>query len=192
MTDRDYIKAIQSRLSEKRVVHSLEVAKEAKRLAPKYGSDEKKAYTAGLLHDIMKDTPEEEMLRLAAELGVIFSEIERAEQKLWHAKVGSAYAEYKLDVHDLDIISAIRYHTTARAGMSPLEKTLYLADFTSADRDYPGVEEMRAAVGGSLNDAMEAALKFTITDLLEKGSAIHPDTVSAYNELMLEKSGGNQ
>ena len=185
MTDRDYIEIIKTRLSEKRFIHSLEVAKAARRIAPKYGSDENKAYTAGILHDILKDTPREEMLALAAEFDIIFSDVEKAEQKLWHAIIGAVYAEKKLFVGDRDIILAIRYHTTARAGMSPLEKTLYIADFISADRDYPGVEEMREAAKGEPHDAMTTALKFTVSDIIEKGSALHPDTVYAYNELVL-------
>ena len=37
----------------------------------------------------------------------------------------------------------------------------------------------------SIEDAMKYALKYTITDLVNMNRAIHPDTLSAYNELML-------
>lgn len=58
-----------------------------------------------------------------------------------------------LGVEDGDIVSACRYHTTGRAGMSLLEKVLFIADFTSADRDYKDVDVMRrladeGSVGG--------------------------------------------
>ena len=65
-----------------------------------------------------------------------------------------------LKINDDDIISAVRYHTTAREGMSLLEKIVYLADFTSEDRDYPGVEDMRKAVEVSIEHAMSEALIF--------------------------------
>ena len=46
-------------LSEYRRIHSLNVAKEAVRLAEKYGADPEKARLAGLLHDITKETPDD-------------------------------------------------------------------------------------------------------------------------------------
>ena len=52
----EFVEEIKKRLSEYRFYHSLNVADEAKRLAKKYGADEDKAFTAGLIHDIMKDT----------------------------------------------------------------------------------------------------------------------------------------
>ncbi|MBO5725698.1 MAG: HD domain-containing protein, partial [Clostridia bacterium] len=57
-----YKEILKGRLKEKRYIHSLAVADEAVRLAKKYGCDEEKAYLAGLLHDITKNTPKEEQL----------------------------------------------------------------------------------------------------------------------------------
>ena len=48
---------VRQRLSEKRFYHSQCVAEEAARLAVLYGADPEKARLAGLLHDILKDTP---------------------------------------------------------------------------------------------------------------------------------------
>ena len=98
---------------------------------------------------------------------------------------GEAYARTALQVKDADILRAIRYHTTARAGMSVLEKVLYIADFISADRDYNGVEEMRAAAGVSLEAAMLKGMRFCITDLVQSGQVIHTDSVEAYNEIII-------
>ena len=64
-TDYDVLLAIlKKRLNEKRYYHSLCVADEAKRLAVKYGADPEKAYLAGLLHDITKNAPDEEHLKM--------------------------------------------------------------------------------------------------------------------------------
>ena len=51
----EFINIIRRRLSEARFVHSMNVANAAAELAKKYGADEEKAYTAGILHDIMKE-----------------------------------------------------------------------------------------------------------------------------------------
>ena len=70
--------------------------------------------------------------------------------------------------------------------MTLLEKVLFVADFTSSDRDYPGVEEIRKAARKSLLAAMLSGMTYTIQDLAERRLAIHPDTIAAYNEAVLE------
>ncbi len=181
MTIAEYKEHLKSRLSEKRYFHSLCVAEEAVRLADRYGADKEKAFLAGLLHDVLKDTKTQEQLKFAKEFGIMLTDLEIGAPKLYHSIIGSAYLEKVLGIKDEEIISAVRYHTTARANMSSLEKVLYLADYTSRDRDYEGVEEMRRAVEVNEIEAMRIALKFTVEDLNAKKVPIHPDTIAAYN-----------
>ena len=68
--------------------------------------------------------------------------------------------------------------------MTLFEKIIYLADFTSADRNYPDVSVMRKLVDKSIKDAMLYSLNYTINDLKEKNKAVHPDTLAAYNEIL--------
>jgi len=183
----EYVEVIRKRLFEKRFNHSLNVAKEAVRLAKKYGANEKKAEIAGLLHDVMKNTEPKEQLAYMMSKNYPITELELSSDKLWHAMSGSCFVKNELCIEDDDILNAIRYHTTARAGMSLLEKIIYLADFTSEERDYNGVEDMRRAVDKSLEFAMMEALKFSISDLARREMAIHPDTLGAFNEIALVK-----
>lgn len=186
-TDYEALKVIlQKRLNEKRYYHSLCVADEAKRLAEKYGGDREKAYLAGLLHDITKNALDEEHLQIFKEFGIILSDVEQNAKKLWHAMSGSLYVKNILGIYDPEIIDAIRYHTTAKADMSPLAKILYLADFTSKDRDYEDVGVIREYVDESLEKAFIYALKYSIVDLVNQGRAVHPDTVAAYNQAVLK------
>lgn len=171
------------RLCEYRYVHSLNVADEARRLAAIYGEDEDRAYYAGLIHDAMKDVTHDSALSYMKNYGINLTELELAGTKLWHSILGADYAARFIGVTDEGIINAVRYHTTARAGMSLLEKIIYLADYTSAERSYNGVEDMRAAVDVSLEKAMKIALDFTVNDLNSKGVPIHPDTLAALNEI---------
>ena len=83
-------------------------------------------------------------------------------------------------------MDAVRYHTTAKANMSLTAKILYLADFTSKDRDYPDVDVIRGLVDKSLEEAFIYALKYSIIDLTEQSKAIHPDTVEAFNQSVLK------
>ncbi len=187
----EYKKLLKSRLSEKRYFHSLCVADEAYRLAVKYGADCNKAYLAGLLHDVTKNSPEIEHLNIFETFGIILSDIEKGAKKLWHAISGSAYIKFILNIADDEIYNAIRYHTTAKSDISLLSKVIYLADFTSADRDFEDVEVIRALVDRSLDEAYLYALSFTINELVEKGSAIHPDTFGAYNQAVLNMRSDN-
>ena len=72
--------------------------------------------------------------------------------------------------------------------MSLLSKILYLADFSSRDRDYDDVDIMRSLVDKSLDEAYIYALQYSVKDLVEQKRAIHPDTLNAYNEAVLKGS----
>ncbi len=180
-----YKKLLAERLNEKRYYHSLCVADEAKRLAIKYGADVEKCYLAGLLHDITKNASNEEHLKIFDTFGIMLT-AEESSFKLWHAISGALYIKYVLNIDDEEIYDAVRYHTTAKANMPLMTKILYLADYTSRDRDYEDVDIMRKLVDISIVEAMKYALKYTITDLVNLDRVIHPDTVSAYNEVMLK------
>lgn len=182
----EYKKLLKNRLTPKRYNHSLCVADEAVRLAEKYGGDTEKAYLAGLLHDITKNATQEEHLHIFEEFGIILNSVEKNAGKLWHAISGAAFIEHKLNICDNEIITAVRYHTTARKGMTLLEKLLYLADFTSADRDYDDVDVMRRKVDISMSEVLEYALSYTINDLVSQNKPLHLDTVEAYNEITLK------
>ena len=171
-----------------RYTHSLNVAKEALALAKLYGCDEQKAYTAGILHDITKELPKEEQLQIIKNGGIILDDVQKNAPKLWHSISGSVYVQTHLGITDSDIINAIRYHTTGRAGMSLLEKIIYTADFTSAERSYNGADIMREKSRRSLEEAMLFSCQFTLKNLSEKSAAIHPDQLFCYNDLVLERN----
>ncbi len=182
----EYKEILKKRLNPKRYNHSLCVANEAVRLAQKYGGDCDKAYLAGLLHDITKNDSPEEHLHIFSEFGIMLNDVENNAEKLWHAISGAAYIENILGLDDKEIITAVRYHTTAREDMTQLEKLLYLADFTSADRDYEDIDIMRQKVEISMEEALTYALSYTINDLVSRGKPLHIDTVKAYNQVALE------
>lgn len=185
----EFLEEIKKRLNPDRLYHSLNVADEAKKLAKHFGADEQKAFTAGLLHDILKNTPDSELLQYFERNGIMLTETERASRKTWHAMAGADFLRRELHVTDEDILSAVRWHTTGRAGMTLLDKVLFVADFISADRDYPGVERMREKAYVSLEDAMLEGLQFTINELVENAWPVHEDSIRAYNELVINRKG---
>lgn len=182
---KEYKELLEKRLNKGRFYHSLCVADEAKRLAEKYNGDEEKCYLAGLLHDITKNSNKDEHFEIFNNNNIVLSEIEISAEKLWHAISGAKFVETVLNINDEEILDAIRYHTTAKSNMSLTCKILYLADFTSQDRNYPDVNIIRNLVDKSLDEAFVYALKYSIIDLTERSKAIHPDTVAAFNEAVL-------
>lgn len=187
-----YKQKIAELLSEKRYQHSLNVADTAKALAKQYGADGEKAYIAGLLHDCMKESPREVQLQIIQQSDTILNNAEQLNPSLWHAISGAIYAEKVLGVHDKDILNAIRYHTTAKEECTLLEKCVFVADFISADRTYNGVEEMRLFAQQDIDKAMLEGLRFTIETLAAKEKPLHPDSVLAYNALLMQKHIGKE
>ena len=183
MTYKEYEVIIEKRMKSARFKHSRNVAKEAVRLAKKYGADVEKAEIAGILHDATKETPEQEQMELIEKAGIVLTPLEKSSHKLWHAISGAAFVQVELGITDPDIINSIRYHTTGRAGMSLLEKVIFIADFTSAERDYDGVEKMRKVADKSLEEAILEGMSYTIADLAQRKLTIAPDTFMGYNEV---------
>ena len=177
-------KAIRPRLNDSRYHHSLCVAESAGELAKKYGADYNKAHIAGLLHDITKQTSEEEQLQLIEKFGILCEDTRMDSKALWHAVTGYLYVKNILGFTDEDFLNAIRYHTTSRKGASLLEDVVYIADFISEDRDYPDVDVMREKAQRSLKEAKEYGLAYTIADNTQKGRRVGTNTIEAYNELL--------
>ena len=173
-------------LSERRFIHSKNVANSAALLAKKYGEDPLKAETAGILHDITKELNPEKQLQIMRSGGIILDDILEKTPKLYHAVSGMVYARDTLGITDDGILNAIRTHTTGAANMPLLSKIIFIADFISEERDYPDVDIMRRESEKSLEDGMRYALKYVISDLLQKGRTVHPDALAAYNEVVLD------
>jgi len=182
-----YKDIIQPLMGEKRYIHSVNVSKEAVRLAKKYGADTDKAAVAGILHDITKEFDVQKQLQIFDSGDIILTDVEKSTTKLWHAISGSVYIQTELGIDDTDIINAIRYHTTGRAGMSLLEKIIFLADFTSEERDYPDVDIIRQKAEISLDEGILYGVQFTLSVLLSRCGCISEDALGVYNEIILNR-----
>ncbi|MDR3242826.1 MAG: bis(5'-nucleosyl)-tetraphosphatase (symmetrical) YqeK [Clostridiales Family XIII bacterium] len=168
---------LKQRLTERRFRHVLGVVETGKRLARRYGADEEKAETAALFHDSFRDEPGGVLKRLAEACGV--DEKYRGNRNLSHGKVAAAFMEAEYGVADQDVLNAVKYHTTGRAGMSALEKVIYLADAIEPSRDYPGVEELRRIAESDLDLACERSLENSVRHIEAKGEFMDEDTLNA-------------
>lgn len=182
----DYYSLAQNCLSEYRFHHSKMVAKAAKELAQKYGADANKAELAGILHDITKEMPVNNQLQLLTDNDIMLDSVTKSNSQILHAVSGAAYCEFVLDIKDRDVLNAVRYHTTARKGMSLLEKIVFIADFISEDRTYPDIDTMRKEANISLERGMKYALSYVIKSLVDRSRCVHPDAIDAFNEIIMK------
>ena len=172
-------------LSEKRYNHSLGVMKCAKELARIYGENEEDAEFTGLIHDIAKEVPKEQIEEYIGSGKIKIDEIEKRQMGLLHAKLGAIVAREKFGA-DEEVQNAIKYHTTGNKDMDDFAKIIYLADKIEENRTYSGVEELRESAKCDLDKAMLFVLDFNIQKAITKGTLIHPATVETRNMLLMK------
>ncbi len=163
----------------KRLPHIRGTEEEAARLAQRWGADEDRMRRAAILHDCAKYLPIEEHWNICRRYGPELSGLEKKTEKLLHAKSGSALARHLFGQEE-DICQAICFHTTARAGMSLMEKLLYLADYIEPNRDFREVEEMRTLAYTDLDGAVRMGVSLSIQEMARRCRTVHPDTLDAF------------
>ncbi|MDR2532665.1 MAG: bis(5'-nucleosyl)-tetraphosphatase (symmetrical) YqeK [Oscillospiraceae bacterium] len=180
-----YTCLIEERLSRERFAHSVNTAEMCRELAFVNGYEPEKAELAGILHDICKEDDESDLKELAfskflEKAGIGLDPLEK-EDKLWHAPAGAVYLRETLEVNDMEILSAVRFHSVGRAKMTKLEKILYLGDLVERGRDYPDVEKYRELALTDLDLGMYEAFKWAINDCLKKKYRVCRNTYEGYN-----------
>ena len=155
MTEPEICEKLQTVLKPGRYRHTLGVADTAQKLAQRYGADPGKARLAGLLHDCGKE----------------------ASDALGHAEAGARLAQEIYGVSDPEILSAIRFHTTGKPGMSLLEKILFVADYIEPGRSQaPRLPFLRQLAFQDLDQAVLEISEDTLAYLKEKRVFIDPRT----------------
>ena len=170
-------------LNPNRVAHVLGCRDCAIELARLYGENETDAARAGLLHDITKAIDGPLQLTLCAEYGMILDTFSRKYPKTLHALTGSLVAR-RIFGENENVVSAICHHTTGRANMTKLEKIIYIADYVERNRDFPGVEEMRALAYTDLDKAVLMGLQSAVAHVKRQGQGLAPATLEALDYLI--------
>ncbi len=192
----DLEKEIRSSMSEYRYNHTISVVNECKSLAKLFDVNEEKLVTAAYLHDITKEMPIENQLLLCKTMKIEVEEDTLNSPKTLHSFTAPALIMRDFPRYaEKEIISAVRYHTTGRANMTLTEKLLYLADYIEPTRKFEDCKKLReyfytntCDITKRLNETIVLSLKYTISDLLEKGEFIHPKTIECYNSFV-KKTG---
>ena len=167
------------RLSDKRFGHTERVTETAEHLARVHGLDVNRTRLAALLHDAAREVDRYRLLKLAEGWGLSVGEPERESPGILHGPVAAELARRELGVEDEEVLEAVRVHTTAAAGMSPLALAVYIADKIEPARDYPSVERLRKLADADLHEATREALDRVILYNEQRDRAIHPDSRKA-------------
>ena len=166
--DHDIDEMIRGRLKATRLAHTYGVVETAVGMAEKFGADPRKARTCALFHDAFR------------EVG-----------NLAHGAVAADYMEAEFSITDEDMLNAVRFHTTGRKGMTVLEKILFLADAIEPNRNYPGVDDLRAMAEYDLDKACLMSLTRTIEYVKSQGQELDPRTQEAAEDLRYTMYSGN-
>lgn len=177
-----------SMVKAKRIAHIMGTEEEAARLARRWGVDETTARRAAILHDCTKYWTMEEHKALCARCGVELDGIEQKILKLLHAKTGACIAREVFGEPD-EVYEAIFWHTTGKAGMTPLEKVIYLADYMEPNRDFDGVEELRRLAYTDLDGALLMGFEMSVEEMAQRGNELHPKTLEGRDELRGKQHG---
>ena len=177
---------IRRHLKPSRLEHTMRVRDEAVKLAHRFGGDPKKAETAAIFHDMAKNMSGDEMNRHIRDLGLDLRYLD--EPNLAHSKIAAALMKRDFGIDDPEILAAVASHTTGRAGMSLLEKIVFLADAIEPGRSYPSVEEIRRIAEEDLDLACIRMLERTIAYLKLQKADIDPDTIMALQDLQNKRS----
>ena len=164
-------------LTEKRIRHTEGVVETAVALAKKLGADPDKALLAAKCHDVCRKWDDERMNAFVTlnQLGDQYMN----NINLSHSKAAAHVAKVAFGIDDEDILNAISYHTTGRAGMSLLEKIVFIADAVEPNRDYPGVGALREALEEDIDKACLLSLTGTRDYVLSQGTELDGDTQEA-------------
>ena len=150
-------------------------------LAMAHGADLKKAELAGLLHDCAKCISDSKKIKICDKNGIAITKVERENPFLLHAKVGVYIAHEKYGVTEPDVLDAIRYHTTGKPGMTPLEQIVFIADYIEPRRNKSRhLPEIRKMAFRDLNECCYLILKDMLLYLNSKSGQIDSNTQEAY------------
>ena len=171
---REMAERVKAYLPEKRWRHTCGVVLAGLRINERVRLDKDKVIVSCLLHDCMKY---EDRVNEGVPADVVGT-------KILHAFNGAEEARIAFGVTDGEVLDAIRYHTTGRAGMTPLDKLVYTADMIEEEtRDFEGVETLRAAAYRDLDEGFRLCFLACYKQLCESGKAIYHLTIDCYEDM---------
>ncbi len=156
-------------LTPHRLAHSKSVAKTAYEIAVSNKLENPiKAYIAGLFHDIGKDIDLKKQKELTKEH---FPEFMDLPDFAFHQFAGSVLAESMFNIHDKDILEAIRFHSTGNKNMCRLAKIIYASDKIEPTRGFDS-SDLISAMKNDVDQGFKTVLQANKDYLVEHHKTI--------------------
>ncbi len=181
----DFEEEVKKLVDEKRFIHSIGVAQTAYLLAKKNGADPKKAYFAGLVHDIAKRLSYEEQLSYVKDIKL--DKYEKQMKKMLHAPAGAGLLKKKYKIKDKEILSAVRLHTKGSPDMTLFEKIIFISDYIEPNRDYDVVNYLREKTFSDIDEGIFVSCDETIKLLIKREEKIAPCLIEMRNAFLDKK-----
>ena len=188
----------EQRLSSFRYSHTLGVERAAAMLSVYYMpkiTNELRA--AALLHDITKEMPLQEQIKLIHEAELPLTDNDVRSQNTLHQTGAAAFIKmYLPEMATEDILSSVSKHTTGDVQMSTFDKLIYLADYIEDTRKHEACLQLRQRFLDGikkcsaeeyisfLDNILLYSFKNTIKKLEESNAFIHEKTLKAYKSLL--------
>lgn len=194
---------IRQQMSSYRFAHTEGVEEMAARLARLYCPEKEELLrAAALLHDLTKELPEGEQRRIMAANGVTLRPDEAASPKIFHGITAALLIPERYPAWASEtLLSAVRWHTTARVGLTLTDALLYLADYIEEGRHFADCVALREQFWSAepqnmtvsqqlahLRTVLALSLEMTLRSLAEEGAAVCKDTKDAYRWLKQENN----
>ena len=170
-------------LSLKRYSHSLQVARLTERLCRQYNVEPHKGYTAGLMHDIAREMPDEELIKLTSLDGETIEPWESERPVLLHGRAGAVLLKKDFGIRDDLILEAVRVHVTGKPGMSLLSKIVFIADFLEPTRNIIDLKMEREIINLPIDLSVVRVLEMIFDYLKSERKPIAPPAIALYEEL---------
>jgi predicted HD superfamily hydrolase involved in NAD metabolism len=181
--DPDIAPRLMQLVSAKRFLHCKRVADMAVSLAKRWELNEDNARRAGLLHDVCREN-RDVWQTLAAQDDISLPDWAMGDWSLLHGPLGAKLAEREFPLPQ-PWIDAIANHSWCRAGATPEELVIYVADHACEGRKYPNVEKYRDLAYKSLPRAAHLILTDLLQHLLNDNHPLWLPAVEARNDLVL-------
>jgi predicted HD superfamily hydrolase involved in NAD metabolism len=162
----------------RRFEHVMRVARLAHDIALANGIDADRAYAAGILHDVARDLPDRELLRLAPPECTI----DAAHPLALHGRAGRALLE-RWGFADRMVLEAVEDHTTGPRPGNDVSVAVYIADVSEPGR---GVnEDIRELAFTDVDAALRLSIGSKVRYLQGRGIEVHPRTLRTFESLDL-------
>lgn len=192
------VRKLRAELTPQRLSHTLAVEREVAEMCKLFSvSDPESLRLAALCHDRTKEMTLDEHQAILSDAGETAGKEDLECPAILHAASAACLSSQE-NILPPEAISAIRYHSTGRAGMSLEEKILYLADYIEQTRPYPYCKEARRLFYEKmpekenerllwLDTVLLSVMKESLAHLKRKKKTIHPLTLEAVADLMDRK-----